>query len=127
MINSDNLMKLQSIVKEIISDTKDAEFKNAAQPSEKMCRLLDNLVQMQSLIISIRAELVEKVFSARPDLPREITNQIKSGSDNIILFNRRKINPDRRRLNTYIADDRRVGMANRRNSGINARTGMRSN
>jgi hypothetical protein len=116
MINSDNLMKLQAIFEEIILETKDAELKNVDPPLAKMSHLLDDLAHMQSLIISIRAELIEKVFSIRPDLPCEITNQIKSGADNIILFNRREADADRRKLQAYVADDRRIGLANRRHS-----------
>ena len=116
MINSDNLMKLQAIFEEISIETRDAELQNVDPPLAKMSRLLDNLSHMQSLIISIRAELIEKAFSIRPDLPHEITNQIKNGSDNIILFNRRKAEADRRKLNAYVAEDRRTGLANRRHS-----------
>jgi hypothetical protein len=116
MINSDNLSKLRRIFEEIMLSTKDAEFKNAALPSAKTFHVLDELVHMQSLIVSIRAELVEKVFSIHPDLPAEITNKVKSGADNIILFNRRKVDADRRKLRTFIADDRRLGLANRRQS-----------
>jgi hypothetical protein len=116
MIKSDNLSKLRSIFEEIVINTRDAEFNNTARPSAKIFNVLDELVHMQSLIVSIRAELIEKVFSIRPDLPREITSQIKSGSDNVILFNRRKVEADRRKLHTFLADDRRLGMANRRHS-----------
>jgi hypothetical protein len=116
MINSDNFMKLRSSFNEILVSAGDAELKNGDQPSAKILQLLDNLVQMQSLIISIRAELIKKMFSINPELPREITNQIKSGADNIILFNRRKVNADRRILHTCVANDRRNGIANRRNS-----------
>ena len=116
MINSDNLSKLRSIFEEIILNTRDAEFKNTARPSAKMFYVLDDLVHMQSLIVSIRAELIEKVFSIHPDLPGEIANRIKSGVDNIILFNRRNVDADRRKLHTCLADDRRLGMANRRHS-----------
>lgn len=116
MINSDNFMKLRSIFNEVMLNARDAELKNADQPSLKICRLLDNLVQMQSLIISIRAELIKKMFSIHPELSREITNQIKRQADNIILFDRRKANADRRKLHTYLSNDRRVGIANRRNS-----------
>jgi hypothetical protein len=91
MINLDKLLKLRSLSKEIISITKDAEFKNDNQLSVKICRLLDMLVHMQSLNISIRSELIEKLFSIRPDLSHKIINQ-KKQEQNIILFARRKVN-----------------------------------
>ena len=66
MINLDNLLKLRSLSKEIISITKDAEFKNDNQLSVKICQLLDMLVDMQSLNISIRSELIEKFVLHSP-------------------------------------------------------------
>ena len=102
MINYDNILQLQSIFKDILLIAKEAEFNNADLPSVKICRLLDKLVHMQSLNISIRAELIEKMFSIRPDFPPEIINRTKSGKDNIILFDRRhKVSADRRKLHTY--------------------------
>jgi hypothetical protein len=126
MINLDNLLKLRSIFNEILLITKDTDFKNDTQLSGKICQLLDTLVHMQSLNISIRSELIEKMFSIRPDLPHEIINQIKKGTDNIILFDRRKVKPDRRKLHTYLAKDRRTGIANRRKSSKNTRAEIRS-
>ena len=91
MINLDNLVKLRSLSKEIILITNDAEFKNDNQLSVKICQLLDMLVHMQSLNISIRSELIEKLFSIRPGLSHKIINQ-KKQEQNIILFARRKVN-----------------------------------
>jgi hypothetical protein len=126
MINFDNLLKLRTIFNEILLITTDTDFKNDTQLSGKICQLLDMLVHIQSLNISIRSELIEKMFSIRPDLPHEIINQIKKGTDNIILFDRRKVNLDRRKLHTYLANDRRSGTANRRKSAKNKRAEIRS-
>ena len=123
MINLANLLKLRSILTEIILNTKDAEFKNDDQLSEKIRQLLDMLVHMQSLNISIRAELIAKLFSIRPD---KIMNQIKNGAEIIVLYDRRKVNQDRRKLHTYLANDQRIGIANRRKSTKNMRAGIRS-
>ena len=78
---------------------------------------------MQSLNISIRAELILKLFSIRPD---KIMNQAKNGAEVIVLYDRRKVNQDRRKLNTYLANDRRVGIANRRKSAKNMKAETRS-
>jgi len=115
MINLDNLVKLRSLSKEIILITKDAEFKNDNQLSVKICQLLDMLVHMQSLNISIRSELIEKFISIRPDLSHKIKNKIKKSADIVVLYDRRKVNPDRRKLHTYLANDQRIGIADRRN------------
>jgi hypothetical protein len=84
------------------------------------------LVHMQSLNISIRAELIEKLFSIRIDLPHEILNQIKNRADNIILFDRRRASPDRRKLHTYLANDQRSGIADRRKRTKNIRAEIKS-
>jgi hypothetical protein len=123
MINSDKLLKLRSLLAELIIITKDADSKNDNQLSEKIRRLLDMLVHMQSLNISIRAELIAKLFSIRPD---KIMNQVKNGAEVIVLYDRRKVNQDRRKLNTYLANDRRIGIANRRKSAKNMKAENRS-
>jgi len=91
MIKLGNLLKLRSLSNEIISITKDAEFKNDNQLSVKIFQLLDMLVHMQSLNISIRSELINQLFSIRPDLSHKIINK-KKQEQNIILFDRRKAN-----------------------------------
>jgi hypothetical protein len=111
MINSDKLLKLRSILNEIISITRDAEFNNSDQLPVKIFQLLGMLVHMQSLNISIRTELIEKLILIHPDLSHKIKNQIKKGADIIILYDRRKVNPDRRKLHTYLANDQRIGIA----------------
>ena len=123
MINSDKILKLRSLLAELIIITKDADSKNDNQLSEKICQLLDMLVNMQSLNISIRAELIAKLFSIRPD---KIMNQVKNGAEVIVLYDRRKVNQDRRKLHTYLANDRRIGIATRRKSAKNMRAENRS-
>jgi hypothetical protein len=123
MINSDKILKLRSLLAELIIITKDADSKNDNQLSEKIRQLLDMLVHMQSLNISIRAELIAKLFSIRPD---KIMNQVKNGAEVIVLYDRRKVNQDRRKLHTYLANDRRIGIATRRKSAKNMRAENRS-
>lgn len=116
MIKLDNLWKLQSIFKEIILVATDAGVQDDSQRSVKICQLLEMLVHMQSLNVSIRTELIGVLLSTRPDFPPDILNQIRNGANNIILFDRRKAKPDRRRLHTFLASDRRSGIADRRQS-----------
>jgi hypothetical protein len=126
MINLDKLLKLRSILNKIISITRDAEFNNSDQLSVKIFQLLDMLVHMQSLNISIRTELIEKFIYIRPDLSNKIKNQIKKGADIFVLYDRRKINLDRRKLHTYLANDQRIGIADRRKGSRNIRAEVRS-
>ena len=123
MINSDKILKLRSLLAELIIITKDADSKNDNQLSDKIRQLLDMLIHMQSLNISIRAELIAKLFSIHPD---KIMNQVKNGAEVIVLYDRRKVNQDRRRLHTYLANDRRIGIATRRKSAKNMRAENRS-
>jgi hypothetical protein len=123
MINLDNLLKLKYFLTEIILITKDAEFKNDNQLPEKIRQLLDMLVHMQSLNISIRAELIAKLLSISPD---RIMNQITNGAEVIVLYDRRKANQERRKLHTYLANDQRIGIANRRKSYKNRMAETRS-
>ena len=123
LINLDNLLKLILILTETILITKDAEFKNDNQLSEKIRQLFDMLIHMQSLNISIRAELIAKLFSISPE---RIMNQITNGAEVIALYDRRKVNQDRRKLHTYLANDRRIGMANRLKSTKNRMAEIRS-
>jgi hypothetical protein len=126
MINSDKLLKIILLANKIILLAKDADFKNDHQLPVKIYRLLDMLVHMQSLNISIRTELIEKFISIRPDLSHKIKNNLKKGADIVVLFDRRKVNQDRRKLHTYLANDQRIGIADRRNSAKNNRTEIRS-
>jgi hypothetical protein len=126
LINLDKLLKLRSILNEIISITRDAEFNKSDQLPVKIFQLLDMLVHMQSLNISVRTELIEKFISIRPDLLHKIKNQIKKSADIIVLYDRRKISLDRRKLHTYLANDRRIGIANRRKGSKNIRAEVRS-
>ena len=77
MINSDNMAKLQLINKEILLITKNPEFEEGELASEKIYQLLDRFLHMQSLIISIRTELLVKLFSIYPYLPHEVTQSDK--------------------------------------------------
>jgi len=75
--------------------------------------LLSLLFQIQSKIISIRAERCFRGMVAGSE------NRVEKGSPDakdteIIQLDRRQLDEDRRKLPTYIADDRRTGFADRR-------------
>jgi hypothetical protein len=91
MINSDKLLQFKSLFEQIILLAKEVESKNNQQLYEKIFQLLDMLVHMQSLNISIRTELIEKLISIRPDLFDKIKSQQKNGADIIVLYDRRKV------------------------------------
>ena len=118
MLNVNNLLKIQAIINEIPTFAKNADFKDDNQLSVKIFQILDMLVHMQSINISIRAELIDKLFSMRPNLRDEILDQAINGRDNIILFDRRRTNPERRELPSDLTSDRRSNPVSDRRSGI---------
>jgi hypothetical protein len=75
--------------------------------------LLSLLFQILSLAISIRAEYcLENFAGINSNLPiKKVFSEM--GAD-IIQLDRRKFEGERRKLRTYIADDRRTGFSNRR-------------
>jgi hypothetical protein len=82
-------------------------------------KLLDRI---QSSIISIRADFIEMVFPDRParandtwpETLRVLRPLSGAGRSGAPPFDRRHRHPDRRRLHTYLAHDRRSGIADRR-------------
>ncbi|RPJ72677.1 MAG: hypothetical protein EHM15_08700 [Desulfobacteraceae bacterium] len=118
MLNVDKLLKIQGIINEILTFEKNADFKDDNQLSVKIFQMLDMLVHMQSINISIRAELIDKLFSMRPNLRDEILDQAINGEDNIILFDRRKAHPERREFQGDLISDRRSNPIPDRRSGI---------
>lgn len=118
MLNIDKLLKIQAINNEILTFEKNSDFKNDNQLSVKIFQMLDMLVHMQSINISIRAELIDKLFSMRPNLRDEILDQATNGQDNLILFDRRKAHSERQEIAGDLTSDRRSNPVSDRRSGI---------
>jgi hypothetical protein len=114
MIKFDNLLSLRSIFREITLVKKETEALDGTELAAKILRLLDRLIYMQTLNVSIRAELIEKLLPILPALSAETSRKIKKMADNVILFDRRRAGQERRELHTYLARDRRCGIADRR-------------
>ena len=100
-------------------------FSGNARANPQIILLAGILDRAQALIVSMRADFIEMVipdstaagsdpaagqvrFSRRPRA---------EGRSDVIPFDRRRRGPDRRTLHTYIADDRRSGVADRRRRG----------
>ena len=120
MIKFDNLLNLRSIFQEITLIKKESEVVDENDLPEKISHLLDRLAYMQALNISIRVELTEKLLSL---LPAGAARNKQKGTDNVIAFDRRKSGPDRRNLHTFLARDRRCGIADRRRRAKSAGAG----
>lgn len=89
------------------------QFGKNHQAGQAEIDLLSLLFQVQSQVISIRAERCIEQFTA--ENPQ---GELKSWPDGegagIIQWERRQNKGDRRKLRTYIANDRRMGFADRR-------------
>ncbi len=107
MLNIDKLQKIQLVINEILTFDSKSEFADDDQLSVKIFQMLDMLVHMQTITISIRAELIDKLFSMRPNLRDEVLDQAINGQDNIILFDRRKAHPEGREFKSDLIGDRR--------------------
>jgi hypothetical protein len=95
---------------EIVADMKLGKNK---QDDNQEKELLSLLFQILSLAISIRAEYSLETFAGiNSNLPiKKVFTEM--GAD-IIQLDRRKFEGERRKLCTYIANDRRTGFSNRR-------------
>jgi hypothetical protein len=118
MLNVDKLLKIQSVINEIIAFEKSSDFKDDNQLSVKIFHILDMLVHMQSINISIRAELIDKLFDLRPNLRERVIDAATNGQDNIILFDRRKAISERAEAPEELGNDRRKHPPHDRRSGI---------
>ena len=95
---------------EIVADMK---LGKNIQEKEHESELLSLLFQILSLAISISPEYcLEKFAVINSNLP--IKKVFSEMGANIIQLDRRKFERDRRKLHTYIANDRRTGFSNRR-------------
>jgi hypothetical protein len=88
-----------------------------AMESKAEIDLLSLLFQIQSKIISIRAERCFKEMVAGSGNSTE-NGSPDEGDTEIILLDRRHLEKDRRELPTFIADDRRAGFADRRTKKV---------
>lgn len=95
---------------EIVADMKLGKNK---QDDNQEKELLSLLFQILSLAISIRAEYsLENFAGINSNLPiKKVFTEMRA---DIIQLDRRKCEGERRKLCTYIANDRRTGFSNRR-------------
>ena len=101
-------------------------FSGNARANPQIILLAGILDRAQALIVSMRADFIEMVIpdsTAAEDkdsaaAPIGFSRRPNAGArSDVIPFDRRRRGPDRRTLHTYIADDRRSGVADRRRRG----------
>jgi hypothetical protein len=100
-------------------------FSGNVRANPQIILLAGILDRAQALIISMRADFIETVLPKTPAeengpaaAPARFPRRTSAGMhSDIIPFDRRRRDLDRRTLHTYIADDRRSGIADRRRRG----------
>ena len=110
----DNLIKLNQILDESMRFAKDLSLSTDKALYRKIMQLLVTLVKIQALTTSIRADCIEELLSMNPNFPDDIRLGENSSHGKIIDFDRRRLRTERRKLQTYLAKDRRCGIADRR-------------
>ena len=91
----------------------DLQFGKNHQRDQAEIDLLSILFKVQSQVISMKAKRYLKQFVAENSQSGIKSPRDEGGAD-IIRLDRRQDKGDRRKLRTYIADDRRSGFADRR-------------
>ena len=110
----DNLIKLNEILAESAISARDLALLEGTTLYRKIMKLLVLLVKVQAVTTSIRADCIEEILSLNPDFPNDMSHEENLDQAKIIVFNRRRSRPERRKLHTYLAVDRRSGIADRR-------------
>ena len=110
----DNFKELNEVLAEARMVVRDLSLSKGTTLYRKIMKLLILLVKMHSLTISVRADCIEELLSMNPNFPEDISLVKNSSQGNIIDFDRRRSKAERRNLLTYIANDRRSGIADRR-------------
>lgn len=118
----DKFTKVISLLKDARSLCARLLLRKDPRTTHQVILLQKLLDRIQTSIISIRADFIEMVFPDKPvhanDTGRTTVPAFRSSSGagraGAPPFDRRHRSPDRRRLHTYLADDRRSGIADRR-------------
>jgi hypothetical protein len=129
----DKFSKIIALVTEARAIVNDLLWKKEPSPGVKQVYLLGVLAQIQSLAVSIRAYVIEKMIAGPPgdaEAPKDTEKDTEKNfmeklafyrealsaphAANVIPFERRRTKPERRFLHTFLARDRRSGIADRR-------------
>ena len=121
----DKFNKVIALLKDARSVAARLLFSGNARANPQIILLAGILDRTQALIVSMRADCIEMAI---PKMPAEdqdsaaaqvrFSRRPNAGArSDVIPFDRRRRDPDRRRIHTYIADDRRSGVADRRRRG----------
>jgi hypothetical protein len=118
----DKFTKVISLLKDARSLCARLLLRKDPRTTHQVILLQKLLDRIQTSIISIRADFIEMVFPDKPvhandtgpTTVRAFRSSSGAGRAGAPPFDRRYQSPDRRRLHTYLADDQRSGIADRR-------------
>lgn len=128
-MSTEKFLKIMMYLKEAKSVAAAITLPSDSRPDRQKLHLLGLLDRIQHLVVSLRADFID-LFYFKPSyeesasLPAAAAEKTTAadGADgerrlNVVPFNRRRIQQDRRQIPTFIARDRRSGIADRRRRG----------
>jgi hypothetical protein len=126
-MSTEKFFKLMAYIKEAKSIASSMTLAPDCRPNAQKLHLLGLLDRIQHLVVSLRADFIDLFYFrspyeegtpplAEPGEPAAMPPHEHSPErvSNIVPFNRRRAKEDRRRMHTFIARDRRSGIADRR-------------
>ncbi len=126
-MSTEKFLRIITSLKEARSIAADMVISPEAQLSASKIHLIRLLDRIQRLVVSLRTDFIDLFyFRGPPDAEYAATfeNEVPAAMPfdaaaaerrpNVVPFNRRRTKDDRRQLHTFLARDRRSGIADRR-------------
>jgi hypothetical protein len=125
-MSTEKFLRIITSLKEAKSIASDMVRSSNAQTSAQKIHLLRLLDRIRHLVVSLRTDFIDLFyFRGPPDAEYATTSESETAAmhlgeaaaerwPNVVPFNRRRAKDERRQLHTFIARDRRSGIADRR-------------
>jgi hypothetical protein len=126
-MSTEKFLRIITSLKEAKSIASDMVLSPDAQTSAQKIHLLRLLDRIQHLVVSLRTDFIDLFyFRGPPDAEYAATSESETPAamdfgeaaaerrPNVVSFNRRRAKDERRQMHTFIARDRRSGIADRR-------------
>jgi hypothetical protein len=126
-MSTEKFLRIITSLKEAKSIVTDMVQSPDTQNSARKIRLLRLLDRIQHLVVSLRTDFIDLFYfrgppdavyaassESEPSAAMPVGDSVAEHRPNVVPFNRRRTKDDRRRMHTFIARDRRSGIADRR-------------
>ena len=126
-MSTEKFLRIITFLKEAKSIASDMVLSPDAQTSARRIHLLRLLDRIQHLVVSLRTDFIDLFyFRGPPDSEYAATFESEMPAatyfaeataerrPNVVPFNRRRAKDERRKMHTFLARDRRSGIADRR-------------